>query len=167
MMSTPEHPAREQWATKSDEHRTDFERAESPVKYQVAAWILWVVGAAVEFGGALAASGALRVPVLTDLPVLTAVLVIVLGLVLVLLAQRMWKKASGLVRGTSGQGAVGVAMACVAYIPMFLFFVTAKNATAKTKGIAVASSLVSAALIVALCWLLSGDPLTVGVIPAV
>lgn len=167
MMSNPESPAREQWATKSDEHRTDFERAESPIKYQIAAWALWIAGMVVEFGGVLAASGALRVPVLTDLPVLTVILVIVLGLVLVLFAQRMWKKAGGLIRGTSGQGVVGVVMACAAYVPMFLFFVTAKNATPKTKGIAVTSSLVSAALIVALCWLLSTETMAQVAVPAV
>lgn len=149
---------REQWATSTADHRTDFAKAPSPRKFQVAAWFLWLAGIAVEFGAALCASGALRVPVLSDLPVLTVALAVVAGLAIVLLAQAMWKKAASLAAGKR-QGALGVVMACAAFPPMCLFFLAAKNATGATKASAVVAALVVVAAIVACCWLLPGDPL--------
>lgn len=149
---------REQWAVRSDEHRTDFAPVQKPFKYQAAAWALWVAGIALAFGGALTASGALDVPLLSDVPVLTVALMLVAGLAIVLTAQRMWKKAAAL-QPSKKQGVLGVVMACFAFAPMCLFFVLSKNAPGSTKAAAVASAAVSVALIVALCWLMPADPL--------
>ena len=148
---------REQWATKTDQHRTDFAPAQSPLKYQLAAWALWIAGLAVEALGTFAAFGVLCVPVLSDLPVLAVVLVLVVGLVLVLAAQSMWKKASALSHG-KGRGLLGVVMTCLAYAPMCLFFLTAKNAAGPTKAAAVAASVAVVAVLAAACLLVPGDP---------
>ena len=158
MASNDNEPQREQWATATDARRTDFAPTEKPLKYQVAAWALWICGLVVEFGGVFAAAGVLAVPVLTNLPALTVVLVLVVGLVLVLAAQRMWKKAASLVHG-KGRGLLGVVMACLAYAPMCLFFVLAKNASGATKAAAIAASVLAVALLVAGCWLIPSDPL--------
>lgn len=160
MGDVKKEPAREQWATQTDEHRTDFAKAEKPIKYQVCAWALWIVCLAVEFIGVLAAAGSLRVPLLTDVPVLSVAIALVAGLALVLTAQRLWKKAGSLARDKH-QGVIGVVMACAAYVPMCLFFLTAKNADTKTRVASVVAALVAAALITALCLLLPGDPTAV------
>jgi|GEM_PF-2518817 len=158
MASQNTNQPREQWASRTDEHRTDFAPVEKPLKYQLAAWALWIAGVAVCFGGSLAAAGALDVPLLSDLPVVTVLLVLAVGLALVLGAQRMWKKAASLVPGKK-QGVLGVAMACFAYAPMCLFFLVSKNAPVSTKAVAAAASVAAVALIVALCWLIPSDPI--------
>lgn len=147
--------AREQWARQSDARRTDFARAESPVKYQAAAWALWIVGLASAFGAALCASNAVHVPVLSDIPALTVVFVVVIDLAAVLVAQRLWRKAASL-PGSKGSKVLGVVMACLAFAPMCLFFLAAKNAGGRTKGLAVGAALVSVAGLVLCCVLLGG-----------
>lgn len=147
---------REQWAKQSDAHRTDFERAEKPLKYQLAAWVLWIVGIAVVVGATLCASGGVNVPVLTTIPALTIVLAVVIDLIVVLLAQRCWRKASAL-GGSRSQGAVGVAMACFAFAPMAIFFLMAKNASGKIKATAVVAAVLSIVMIVVIC-LVCGGP---------
>lgn len=155
MANDQKPPAREQWAKQSDAHRTDFERAEKPLKYQIAAWALWIVGIAVVLGATLCASGAVAVPFFTDLPVLTVALAVVVDLVVVLAAQRFWRKASAL-GGSRKQGVVGVVMACFAFAPMCLFFLMAKNAPGRTKAAAVVAALLSIAAIVAVCLVWGG-----------
>ena len=159
MATNEKPPVREQWAKQSDAHRTDFERAEKPLKYQIVSWILWIVGIAVALGATLCASGGVIVPVLTDLPVLTVALAVAIDLVVVLVAQRFWRKASALA-GTRKQGVVGVVMACLAFAPMCLFFLMAKNAPTRTKVAAVGAAVVSILAIVVVC-LVWGGPETV------
>ena len=96
MASNNDSQPREQWAKQSDAHRTDFERAEKPTKYRIAAWALWILGIACAFGSALVASRAFYIPFLSDLPVLTVVLAVVVDLVAVLAAQRFWRRAAAL-----------------------------------------------------------------------
>lgn len=155
MATDQKPPVREQWAKQSDAHRTDFERAEKPLKYQLAAWVLWIVGIAVVLGATLCASGAVNVPFFTDLPVLTVALAVVIDLVVVLAAQRFWRKASAL-GSPRKQGVVGVAMACFTFAPMCLFFLMAKNAPGRTKAAAVVAALLSIAAIVAVCLIWGG-----------
>ncbi len=148
---------REQWAKQSDAHRTDFDKAEKPTKYRVAAWVLWIVGIAAAFGSALVASRAVYVPVLSDLPVLTVVIAVVVDLVAVLAAQRFWRKATSLSPGKK-QGVVNVVMACLAFAPMCFFFLSSKNAGGKTKGCAIAAAVVSVAALVVCCLLFGNSP---------
>lgn len=145
-----EEKPREQWAKQSDDHRTDFARARKPFKFQLAAWALWIAGLAVALGAAFCASGGVQIPVLTDLPALTVALAVVVDLILVLAAQRFWRKATAL-KAERGQSLVGVVMACLAFAPMCLFFLMAKNASGRTRAAAVVAALVSVALIVAVC----------------
>lgn len=155
-MASKETPQpREQWAKQSDAHRTDFDRPEKPLKYQLGAWGLWIVAIAVAWAATLCASGALAVPVLSDLPAVPVVVAVVVDLVAVLAAQRLWRKAASLA-GARKQGVVGVVMACIAFAPMCLFFLAAKNAPGRTKVAAVIGAVVSIAAIVALCLVFGG-----------
>lgn len=155
-MANEEKPhAREQWARQSDARRTDFAPAESPMKYQAGAWLLWIAGLVSAFGAVLCASSAVYVPVLSNIPVLTVVLAVVIDLVAVLVAQRLWRKATSL-PGSKGSKALGVVMACLAFAPMCLFFLAAKNADGRTKGLAVGAALISVVGLVLCCVLLGG-----------
>jgi hypothetical protein len=139
-----EEPAREQWARTSDAHRTDFDRAKKPGAWRLGAWLLWIAGLALEVVGVLGASGDLRCPVLAAVPALTVIVALVLDAVCVLVAQRLWKRAQS-VAGARGQSLVDVFMACLAFVPMLLFFATAKNAGTKVKGTALFGALVAVA----------------------
>lgn len=140
-------PAREQWASKTDDHRTDFAKPPSPRPYQAAAWALWVVGLALECLGVLVATGALAVPVLSDVRAATVVVALVLDLVFVLVATALNKKAAALKGGRRGQGVLPAVAATAAFVPMVLFFATSKNATARVRlGSVVAALVVVAAL---------------------
>ena len=82
---------REKWATTTDAHRTDFARAESPLKYRAGAVALWAVGLACALAGTAVAAGLLAVPVLGDLPVLVIVVAVLVALVCALAGQRLWE----------------------------------------------------------------------------
>ena len=159
MANADEKTSREQWAARTDEHRTDFAPVEKPFKYQAAAWALWLAGIALEAAGMLVALGIgwFNLPILSDFPAITVLVVLAAGLALVLAAQRMWKKAGSLACGKK-QGVLGVVMACVAYIPMCIFFIISKNTPTATKVIAVVSSLAAAVLLSAALFLALGDP---------
>ena len=164
MASNNDSQPREQWAKQSDAHRTDFERAEKPTKYRIVAWALWILGIACAFGSALVASRVFYVPFLSDLPVLTVVLAVVVDLVAVLAAQRFWRRAAALAPAKK-QGVVNVVMACLAFAPMCLFFLSAKNAEARTKGFAIGSAVVSVAALVACCLLFGNAPVDGAALP--
>lgn len=143
------------WSKSSDRHVTDFERPKSPLGPQVGAWALWLVALALEACSVLYATDALNVPGL-EIPVVPVVIVgLVLALVLSLLAARLWKSAARLSARAKGcspsksASSVGVIMSCVAFVPMILFFVTAKNADKKTVAKAALGCLVVVAALVA------------------
>ena len=140
---------REQWAKTGDDHRTDFARAKSPVPLRVAAVAVWLVCLAVELLGCCFAAGVLRVPVLSDLPALTVALCVVLCLAGALGGQIVWKKASSGGR-EGGAKLVSAGMSCLAFPPMALFFLVARNASGKVKAAAIVGALVAVAAIVAI-----------------
>lgn len=142
--------SREKWATTTDAHRTDFARAESPLKYQAGAVGLWVVGLACVLVGTAVAAGVLAVPVLGDLPVLVIVVQVVVALACALAGQRLWKKAGG-VAGAKPQPLVGAVASCLVFAPMCLFFLAAKNAPGKLKAAACVAAVVEVAAVVAIC----------------
>lgn len=155
----------ERWSRSTDAHATDFAKPKSPLGPQVGAWVLWIVGLVLQCAGVLYATGALSALgdaagiELPELPkALVVIVALVLDLVLVLLATRLWKTAArrkAQARGASSTAgakgsAVGVVMACIAFVPMTLFFLTAKNADKKVVGIgALGALVVIAALVVA------------------
>ncbi len=145
--SDKDAPAREQWATSSDEHRTDFAKPPSPRPLQAAAWALWLAGLVLECLGVLVAVGALRIPVLSDARAATVVVALAVDLALVIAATVLNKKAAALKTGRRGQGVLPAVMATAAFVPTVLFFATSKNATARVRlGSVVAALVVVAAL---------------------
>ncbi len=146
---------REKWATTTDAHRTDFARAESPLKYRAGAVALWAVGLACALAGTAVAAGLLAVPVLGDLPVLVIVVAVLVALVCALAGQRLWKKAGG-VAGAKPQPLVGAVASCLVFAPMCLFFLAAKNAPGKLKAAACVAAVVEVVAVVAICLLAGG-----------
>lgn len=143
MADTQTDREREQWAKRRDEHQTDFAKPPSPAGYLVGAWALWLVGLALEVLGVLLVGGVFEVPVLSDAAVLVLVVALVVDLAAVLAATRLNKRAQAL-KGARGQGTAAVVMATAAFVPMVLFFATAKNATAKTKALSIVAAVVVA-----------------------
>ena len=88
----------------------------------------------------------------------------VVDLVAVLAAQRFWRRAAALAPAKK-QGVVNVVMACLAFAPMCLFFLSAKNADARTKGFAIGSAVVSVAALVACCLLFGNAPVDGAALP--
>lgn len=143
---TKQTPEREQWATKSDEHRTDFAKPPSAKGPAVAAWALWVVGLALECLGVVALAGYPHIPGLSDVPVATLVVALVVDLVLVLVATSFYKRAQTR-RARKGQGVVSAVMATVAFVPMVLFFVTSKNAGPRLRVVATVAAVATVAVL--------------------
>ncbi len=143
MAASKEKPADEQWAKTTDAHRTDFERAKSPLPSRMAAFALWIVAIALEVACILVVGGALSIPVLSDMTWLCATVGVVACLALTLVGQRMWKNA-GSIKPTKGQAAVGVVMASAGFALWALFFCASKNLPASSK----AAGVVAAALVV-------------------
>lgn len=156
-MADKQQGEQERWSRSTDAHATDFAKPKSPLGPRAGAWVLWIVGLALQCAGVLYATDVLNVPGV-DIPwgVVIAV-ALVLDVVCVLLATRLWKQAShraAQARGASGsasaQGsAVSIVMTCVAFVPMILFFLTAKNADKKTVGLGAVGALVIVAALVA------------------
>lgn len=144
MAEDKEGPARQQWARAQDAHRTDFERAKSPVPARVGAFALWLAAIVCEVACVLAVAGKLHIPVLSGLPWLVALIGVVGCLALTLAGQRMWKKA-GAIRAAKGQAVIGVAMASAGFVVWALFFCASKNLPTSSKLAGVACALVVAA----------------------
>ena len=147
----------EAWSRSTDAHVTDFKKDKAPRAAMVGAWALWVVGLALEALAVLLATGSFADVV--DLAVWQRLLIgvglLVIDLVCVLVGTRLWRKvtdARAKARGKkkTGPSVVGVIMACVALVPMVLFFATSKNAGKSTVLAAVISALVAAAALGAL-----------------
>ena len=149
MAESKERPADQQWAKAQDAHRTDFDRAKSPMLMRVVAFVLWVAAIALEVVCILVVSGALYVPVLSDMAWLSVVLGVVGCLVLTLFGQRMWKKA-GSIRAAKSQAAIGVVMASAGCALWALFFCASKNlpASSKVAGIVAAAVVIVAGVLV-------------------
>ncbi len=147
----------ERWSRGTDAHATDFAKPKSPLGPQLGAWVLWVVGLALQCAGVLYATDVLNIPGVELPTALVVIVAFVIDLALVLVATSLWKKASrraaqakGASGASAGRGsAVGVVMACIAFVPMILFFLTAKNADKKTVGIGAVGALVVVAALVA------------------
>lgn len=140
-------PEREQWATKSDEHRTDFAKPPSAKGPAAAAWALWIVGFALECLGVVALAGWPHIPGLSDVPAATLAVALVADLVVVLLATSFYKRAQAR-RSKKGQGVVPAVMATVAFVPMVLFFVTSKNAGPRLRVAATVAAVATVAALV-------------------
>ena len=96
---------RESWSKRQDQHRTDFEKPPSALGPRVGAWVLWLVGLALEASCVLYATGVIAIPGV-ELPAwLVVAVALVLDLVLVLVAASLWKKAA---RRAFQAGAAGV-----------------------------------------------------------
>ena len=150
MAESKERPAEQQWAKTADAHRTDFERAKSPMPTRIAAFALWVVAIALEAGCILVVGGALQVPALSDLRWLCAIVGIVGCLALTLAGQRMWKKA-GSIKQAKGQAVIGVAMASAGFVLWALFFCASKNLPASNKVAGVVAALIVVGASIAAC----------------
>lgn len=136
-------PVGEQWAKTVDEHRTDFERAKSPVSLRVAAFALWLVAVALEVLAILVVGGRLQPPFLPDATWLYAVVAVVGCLAFTLDGQRMWKKA-GAIKPVSSQALLGVVMASAGFALWALFFCASKNVPGSHK----VAGLIAACLVV-------------------
>ncbi len=154
---------RESWSKRQDQHRTDFEKPPSALGPRVGAWVLWLVGLALEASCVLYATGVIAIPGV-ELPAwLVVAVALVLDLVLVLVAASLWKKAArrafqaGAAGVSAGASKVGVIMTSVAFIPMLAFFASAKNADRKTVGTAAVLALVVVAALVACALLFGGE----------
>lgn len=132
MAEDKEGPARQQWARVQDEHRTDFDRAKSPVPARAAAFVLWLVALVCEVACVLLVAGKIDVPVLSGLPWLVALVGVAVCLALTLAGQRMWKKA-GAVKPAKHQAVIGVAMASAGFVVWALFFCASKNLPVQSK----------------------------------
>lgn len=149
----------ERWSRSADERAraTDFAKPKKPLGTQVGAWVLWIVGLALQCASVLYATDVLNVPGV-ELPWgVVVILGALLDVACVIWATRLWKKAcrlSAQARGASGSAAskgsaVSIVMTSIAFVPMILFFLTAKNADKKTAGLGVLGALVVAAALVA------------------
>lgn len=136
----------------STQHVTDFAKEKPARGPQVGAWVLWVVGLALEVFAITEVTGSLDPYVTLTLwqRVLICVGALLVDLVLVLLATRLWRahtqqraKARG--KKAAGPSRIGVVMACVSFVPMVLFFATSKNADRRTLLVSIVSALVAAA----------------------
>ena len=134
-----------------EDHRTDFERT-STTGERVAAWAAWLAAVALQVLGVLVASGKLAVPVLSGMPALVIVVCVVVCAVLAIVGARQWRAAER-AAGARGQGVVEVAMSCLAFAPMLVFFLTAKNAAARTRTVAAVCAVAMVAVLVVL-WVL-------------
>ena len=143
-------PAEEQWARTSDQHRTDFDRAKSPVPARVGAFVAWLAAAVIEVLCVLVVAGRLRVPVLSDIAWLAIVLTVVVCLALTIAGQRLWKQA-GAIKPLKQQGLVGVAMACAGFVAWALFFLASKNLPVASKAAGVVAALLVAAISALAC----------------
>ena len=153
MAESKERPAEQQWAKTADAHRTDFERAKSPMPARAAAFVLWVVAIALEVACILVVGGALWVPVLSDMAWLCAIVGIVGCLALTLAGQRMWKKA-GAIKQAKGQAVAGVVMASAGFAPWALFFCASKNLPVPSKVAGIVSAILVVGASVAACLIL-------------
>lgn len=149
--------APEKWSKTTDAHVTDFKKDKSPRGPVVGAWVLWVVGFLLEAAAVLVATGSFGEHV--DLAVWQRVIIALVALVAdaacVLVGLRLWRKvtaARSKAKGKkqAGPSIVSVIMACVAFVPMVLFFATSKNAGTRTLLAAIIAALVSAAALGAL-----------------
>ena len=142
------------WSRQTDAHVTDITREKPPTATRAATVLLWVVGFALEALAVLVAAD--RLPFLQGGGTLARVILVaacvVLDLLLTLLAARLWRNASQADRRITGRdnphlalaGAVG---ACIAFVPMVLFFATSRNAE---KRLVVAASAAAIATVVVL-----------------
>ena len=143
-------PAGEQWAKTGDDHRTDFERAKSPVPYRVAAFALWIIAIAVEVLAILVVGGRLEAPFFPDATWLYGVVAVVGCLLFTLDAQRMWKKA-GAIKPLSSQALIGVVMASAGFALWALFFCASKNVPGSNKLAGIVAACVVVGASVAAC----------------
>lgn len=154
---TPDAAAGEAWSRSTDAHVTDFKKDKAPRAAMIGSWALWVAGLVLEALAVLLATGSFADAV--DLAVWQRLLIgvglLVVDLVCVLVGTRLWRtvtdaraKARG--KKKAGPSIVGVVMACVALVPMVLFFATSKNAGKSTVLAAVVSAIVAAAALGAL-----------------
>lgn len=141
------------WTRQSDQHATDFKRQQSPKPLQALAIFSWVVGFILQAAGVLSAAG--KIPTGPVPAALVCVVALIADVVLVLWGASLWRKAGVLKTRMAGAAEIGpglmrVALSSAAFIPMALFFLAAKNASAKAKLIAVVCALISVAVIVLL-----------------
>ncbi len=150
MADNKDKPAGEQWAKTVDAHRTDFERAKSPVPFRVAAFALWLVAVAVEVLAILVVGGRLEPPFLPDATWVYAIVAVVGCLAFTLDGQRMWKKA-GAIKPAGNQALLGVVMASAGFALWALFFCASKNVPASHKAAGIVAALVVVGASVAAC----------------
>lgn len=141
---------REQWARSGDDHRTDFDRAKSPLPLRVASLVLWVLSACLQVGTVAVVAGRLAVPVLSDVPALAGVLGAAACLALTVVAQGLWKKAGSL-RACKGQAQAGVFMACLGFVGWVVFFLPSRNLSPAAKGLGVLGAALAVGACVAVC----------------
>lgn len=150
MADSKNKPAQEQWAKTVDSHRTDFERAKSPVPLRVAAFVMWLVAIVLEVLAILVVGGRLQPPFLPDATWVYAVIAVVGCLAFTLDGQRMWKKA-GAIKPVSSQALIGVVMASAGFALWALFFCASKNVPASNKAAGLVAAVVVAGASVAAC----------------
>lgn len=144
---------KERWSRASDtQHVTDFAKDRPRRGDQAGAWALWFVGLALEVLAVLQLTGTFQAQWDATLwqRVLVFVAALAVDLVLVLVAQRLWRtytqgraKARG--KKAAGPSVVGVFMACVAFVPMVLFFATGKNVDKRSLVASIVAAVLAAA----------------------
>ena len=154
---TPEDGA---WSRQSDAHVTDITREKPPVAARAATVALWLVGLALEVFAVLVATDNIAV-LQIGMParVIIVAACVVVDLLLTLVAARLWRNASQADRRITGRdnphlALVGAVGACIAFVPMVLFFATSKNAEKRLVIAAAAAALATAAVLVVLVLML-------------
>ena len=141
------------WATKTDEHRTDFTREKGGAGSSLAALALWVLGIACEVFGVLVVAGKLDLGLAVPLRWVILLVCVVVAAAACLTATRIWSAAAKKT-GKRGTSNVAVALSSASFVPMAFYFLVSKNAAASTKAVACVAAAVVVIAIVAACVLL-------------
>lgn len=140
------------WASPSGhEHATDFERTSTRGR-RATACLMWAVAIAAQVLAVAVASGKIATPLPASMGWLVVVVAALACAALAVAGARSWMGARR-EDGDRGTDGFGVAMSCLAFAPMALFFATSRNATGRTKAVAVVCAVAMVAIL-AVEWIL-------------